>query len=156
MGDLVAISIDTREFDDFINNIRFKLPKEVNLESKRLTNKIASNIRATLTRKQLVWRGHIKDSIKAMSISENEHVVVIGEDALYLDRARPHRVSVLKHPEIKEWVQKSYKSPWVGKRTKFPAVIKVKPHPYLNVSIKKEMERIDDYYRQAVDRGMKK
>ena len=75
------------------------------------------------------------------------YAVTARKEAIYLDRAKPHWVSIYKKGKL---VRKDLRD-WAREKIGFASrAIYVRPHPYLDVPITMQMSKINKY----LDRGL--
>ena len=144
----VVLRIDDRGVRSFLNNLPIKINKEMDSEMNRFANDTVKAIQVQMTRKKLVWKSpHLRDSFKVIKQRKGQYDVTARKEAIHLDSARPHWVSI--YPKT-GGVRKDLRD-WARQKLGYaPRHIYVRPHPYLDAPISRQMAKLNQY----LDRGM--
>lgn len=155
MVEVFEIRVDDRRVKTLMNNIQFKLPKEVHKEGFLLLKKTATSMKLILRRRKNVWRGKLLESIRAeQSRSGHKSVLKMAKRGVYLDRMRPHWVKLKRGRLIRKWAyEKGHAG--VQRAADAQASIFVKPHPFIDVAINRNIIKLKQSLRRAVNRSVK-
>jgi hypothetical protein len=109
---VIAMSIDNngKKVEENIKNLGLSLGKELQEAGYEYTKLAAKNLRLQLQQNESVWDGKTLRSIKANRKTKNISNVTIRKEGLFLDRAKPHYVSIFKGSKISRWVRDKYGS----------------------------------------------
>lgn len=153
---VVAIQIDARakEAINLINNIKVKVPKEIDEGGFEFAELNQRNLRAQLTRNRTIWRRKLWASIQARRLSKNRSIVVMANYGVWLDRARPHWVKLKRGRNIHKWAMKKG-SPGLKAAAKAQRSIYVRPHPFIDEAYAKSLTRLPVILQRRLNKGLR-
>lgn len=131
---LIKASSNSRQVINRINNIKTRLPKDVEDVGFLYAKSAQRNLRLQLTRNQTVWRKKIWNSIQARRVNKQNSIVVINREGIYLDSMRPHYVKLKRGRLIRQWAlaKGNVRVQAIAKRQ---GSIYVKPHPFIDEAL---------------------
>ena len=100
---IVKTQIRNRQAFDRVNNKIIKLPKDIADAGHEFARLMQRNLRLNLTKNQTIWRRNLWNSIQAKRRSKFMSEVVMAQYGIWLDRAKPHYVSLKRGRLITLW-----------------------------------------------------
>jgi len=106
---VIAITIDNKDFNNFINKLPKSIEKGIGESTFDLAKLSAKEIRRQyLVQQKLAPRARTADRIEARKINKNKSGVFIPIKAHFLDTMTPHWVALKRGRKITNWVKKYY------------------------------------------------
>ena len=129
MAEIISISVDTRKVENMLNGYQRNLPSAMDKMSKKIAGMYAAMYLTQLPRSRISpFTGHLFTKLQGqmtnpVRLGKGSYGVEIPLYGVYLDRMRPHWVSLKRGRSITLWAKK--------KLGRVPSKIFVKPHPFI-------------------------
>lgn len=133
MAQLISIQIDDREFNRDMNNLIINSPRLRKNINEKVSQEFVLQLKRELNIQGLRDTADpvIYNSLKYGRISRNSYGVFVHRYGIYLDRMRPHWVSLKRGRRITSWFERK-----IGFRpSPKGASIYVHPHPWIEKGI---------------------
>ncbi len=147
------ITVQANQAMDLINNIAFKLPKEVSEGGFDYAKLVQRNMRLELTNKNLKWRNKLWSGVQARKQTKTRSVVVMPMYGVFLDSMRPHFVKLKRGRLIRRWaMEKGTKR--VKAIAKREGSIWVEAHPWIDAPIARSLVNLNSIIRKRADKAL--
>lgn len=132
MADILSISVDTRKVENMLNGYVRNLPKLQDRVPKKIARMYAAMYLTQLPRSKISpFTGHLFTKLQSqmtnpVKLGKGSYGVEVPLHGIYLDRMRPHWVSLKRGRIITLWAKTKMKYYRKGMRSVF-----VIPHPWI-------------------------
>lgn len=151
---IINVQVKGMEAVNRMNNQILKLPKTINDVGYEFCRKVQRNMWITLLNHGSIWRGKLMDNIK-VARKRDGAVVTMNKEGVYLDRMKPHYVSLKRGRLITQWA-KEKGNPTVQAAAAYGGAILVRPHPFITESISKAYTDLNRMLKDRVDRTVRR
>lgn len=143
---IIDVSVDMGRLRDRLHNISRNMPKNMGDAGYELMRKFAMNLRAQVMMKNLIWRRNLLRGIRAEKKNQNMSYVKMPLYGIYLDRMRPHWVSLKRGRLITQWARDK------GIRARG---VYVKPHPFIVEGMTRTYPQINQIIKTYADKAVR-
>lgn len=123
-----VVSKDAHKIDEMINSL--DILSELGEACYEICKDGQKELRAELSRRNLMASAETWNSIQAMKQTETESVTVIRKAGVWIDSMKPHWVPLGQGYRIDAWVKQT-NSPYLKQLMKNKGLLKVFPHPFI-------------------------
>lgn len=150
----IKVNVRANQAIQLINNLKFKLPREVSESGFDFAKLVQRNMRLELTKQRLRWRNKLWSGVQARRQTRNRSVVVVPRHGIWLDSMRPHFVKLKRGRLIRRWAMEkgNERIKAVAKRE---GSIRVKPHPWIDTPIARSITNLNSIIRKRADKALR-
>lgn len=148
---IIKVDVNDRTVINKLNNINFKLPKDIENNGFEFAKLAQRNLRFQLTRNKTIWRKKIWNGTQARKVNKKVSTVVMPKEGIWLDRAKPHWVKLKRGRLIHRWALEKGNI-FIKEIARREGSIYVKPHPFIDQALTKTQLS----YRRILKNSLKK
>lgn len=123
MANMITIKVVKNEWNRLIKVLgSSKTQKALGDAGNKVAHRVKNNMVAELTKKDLIWRGKLRDSIQVRRRGNINRVTALGY-GVALDSMKPHAVYLKRGRKVTQWSKE--------KRGIGSGFMYVRPHPWI-------------------------